>query len=132
MRGIREGDLMFTTATNDKASILSGIINCIGSSDAKVTMVIAPKRPIADILYMTKEILYLLEDTQDCDYKILTNSNYFCVEFENGSVFEVKRWTGNIRGKEAHMIIVDDGVPREDRTMLLDYCNAIDRSSYCG
>lgn len=128
MRGIREGDLMFTTATNDKASILSGIINCIGSSDAKVTMVIAPKRPIADILYMTKEILHLLEDTQDCDYKILTNSNYFCVEFENGSVFEVKRWTGSIRGKEAHMIIVDDGVPREDRLMLLDYCNAIDRS----
>lgn len=123
---------MFITATNDKASILSGIINCIGSSDAKVTMVIAPKRPIADFLYMTKEILYLLEETQDCYYKILTNSTYFCVEFENGSVFEVKRWTGNIRGKEAHMIIVDDGVPREDRTVLLDYCNAIDRSPYCG
>lgn len=132
MRGIKEGDLMFITATNNKASILSGIINCIGSSDAKVTMVIAPKRPIADILYMTKEILHLLEDTQDCDYKILTNSNYFCVEFENGSVFEVKRWTGSIRGKETHMVIVDDGVPREDAKMLLDCCNAIDRSSYCG
>lgn len=79
---------MFITATNDKASILSGIINCIGSSNAKVTMIIASKRPIADILYITKEILYLLEDTQDCDYKILTNSNYFCVKFENGSVFE--------------------------------------------
>lgn len=127
---------MFITATNDKASILSGIINCIGSSDAKVTMIIAPKRPIVDILYITKEILYLLEDTQDCDYKILTNSNYFCVKFENGSVFEVKRWTSgiswtsDIKGKRFHMVIVDDGVPREDRIMLLDYCNAIDRSSY--
>lgn len=119
---------MFITATNDKASILSGIINCIGSSDAKVTMVIAPKRPIADILYMTKEILYLLEDTQDCDYKILTNRTYFCVEFENGSVFEVKRWTESIRGKEAHMIIVDEHIPEEDKRVLLDYCNAIDRS----
>lgn len=128
MRGIKEGDLMFITATNDKASILSGIINCIGSSDAKVTMVIAPKRPIADILYMTKEILYLLEDTQDCDYKILTNRTYFCVEFENGSVFEVKRWTESIRGKEAHMIIVDEHIPEEDKRVLLDYCNAIDRS----
>lgn len=119
---------MFITATNDKASILSGLINCIGSSDAKVTMIIAPKRPIADILYITKEILHLLEDSQNCDYKILTNSTYFCVEFENGSVFEVKRWTGNIRGKEAHMVICDDGIPKEDRIMLLDYCNAIDRS----
>ena len=128
MRGIKEGDLMFITATNDKASILSGIINCIGSSDAKVTMVIAPRRPIVDILYITKEILHLLKDTQDCDYKILTNSTYFCVEFENGSVFEVKRWTRNIRGKAAHMVICDDGIPREDRIMLLDYCNAIDRS----
>lgn len=125
---------MFITATNDKASILSGVINCIGSSDAKVTMVISPYRPMSDILYITKEVLYLLEDTQNCDYKILTNSNYFCVKFENGSVFEVKRWTsgigwtGNIKGKEAHMVIVDDGIPKEDAKMLLDCCNAIDRS----
>lgn len=123
---------MFITATNDKASILSGIINCIGSSDAKVIMVISPYRHMSDILYITKEILYLLEDTQDCDYKILTNNSYFCVKFENGSVFEVKRWTENIteniKGKEAHMVIVDDGIPKEDRIMLLNYCNAIDRS----
>lgn len=125
---------MFVTATNDKASILSGIINCIGSSDAKVIMVIAPKRPIADILYITKEILCLLEDTQDCDYKILTNSTYFCVKFDNGSVFEVKRlasgisWTSGIKGKRFHMVIVDDAVPKEDRTMLLNCCSAIDRS----
>ena len=119
---------MFITATNDKASILSGIINCIGSSDARVIMVISPYRHMSDILYITKEILYLLEDTQDCDYKILINNSYFCVKFENGSVFEVKRWTGSIRGKAAHMVIVDDGIPKEDRTMLLDYCNAIDRS----
>lgn len=129
---------MFITATNDTASILSGIINCIGSSDAKVIMVISPYRPMSDILYITKEILYLLEDTQDCDYKILTNSNYFCVKFENGSVFEVKRWTSgiswtsDIKGKEAHMVIVDDGVPKADKIMLLDCCNAIDRSSYGG
>lgn len=123
---------MFITATNDKASILSGIINCIGSSDARVIMVISPYRHMSDILYITKEILYLLEDTQDCDYKILINNSYFCVKFENGSVFEVKRWTGSIRGKAAHMVIVDDGIPKEDRTMLLDYCNAIDRSSCCG
>lgn len=119
---------MFITATNDKASILSGIINCIGSSDARVVMVIAPKRPIADILYMTKEILYILEDTQNCDYKILTNSTYFCVEFENGSVFEVKCFQPNIRGKVAHMIIVDEHIPEEDKRVLLDYCVAKDRS----
>lgn len=123
---------MFITATNDKASILSGIINCIGSSDAKVTMVIAPKRPIEDILYITKEILYILEDTQNCDYKILTNRTYFCVEFENGSVFEVKYYQPNARGKRADMAIIDDGIPEEDKRVLLDYCNAIDRSSYYG
>lgn len=119
---------MFITATNDKASILSGLINCIGSSDTRVTMIIAPKRPIEDILFITKELLHLLEDSQNCDYKIFTNYIYFCVEFENGSVFEVKRWTRNIRGKEAHMIICDDSIPKEDRIMLLDYCTAIDRS----
>jgi hypothetical protein len=119
---------MFITATNDKASILSGIINCIGSSDAKVIMVIAPKRPIADILYITKEILYLLEDTQDCDYKILTNSTYFCVEFENGSVFEVKYYQPNARGKRADMMIIDEYIPEEDKRVLLNYCTAIDRS----
>lgn len=119
---------MFITVTNDKASILSGIINCIGSSDAKVTMVIAPKRPIADILYITKEILYLLEDTQDCDYKIFTNRTYFCVEFENGSMFEVKHWTPTIRGKQADMIIVDEHIPEEDKRIILDYCRASDRS----
>ena len=119
---------MFITATNDKASILSGIINCIGSSDARVIMVIAPKRNIVDFLYMTKEILYILEDTQDCDYKILTNSTYFCVEFENGSVFEVKYFQPNARDKVAHMIIVDEHIPEEDKRVLLDYCNAIDRS----
>lgn len=119
---------MFITATNDKASILSGIINCIGSSDARVVMVIAPKRPIADILYITKEILYLLEDTQDCDYKIFTNRTYFCVEFENGSVFEVKHWTLTIRGKQADMIIVDEHISEEDKRIILDYCRAIDRS----
>ena len=119
---------MFITATNDKASILSGIINCIGSSDAKVVMVIASKRPIADILYITKEILYILEDTQDCDYKILANSNYFCVEFENGSVFKAKCFQPNIRGERADMMIIDEHIPEENKRVLLDNCRAIDRS----
>lgn len=119
---------MFITATNDKASILSGIINCIGSSDAKVIMVISPYRPMSDILYITKEILYILEDTQDCDYKILTNRTYFCVEFENGSVFEVKYFQPNACGKRADMIIVDEHISEEDKRVLLDYCNAKDRS----
>ena len=95
-------------------------------------MVIAPKRNIADFLYMTKEILYLLEDTQDCDYKILTRRTYFCVKFEHGSVFEVKYFKPNARGKMADMIIVDEHIPEEDKRVLLDYCNAIDRSSFYG
>ena len=113
---------MFTITANDKASILSGIVNCISSPKFKTAMLVSSRRKLIDLVYTTREILYLLDDLYGHNYRLRSAGISFSIEFKNGSLFTIRYYIPMERGCQADMIILDEFIPEEEKKYLSSYC----------